>query len=159
LDPLGIIGWGVKWILEKVFRWVPQAIRKHTYVPEIDVRVQLSETPYFPNRPDIKSIVFSLTSIRGITKVVKGHVRFYNPDDPADGEEKHISATQMLESRREDFSLPFIKITFASRVMNGEARLEAECNLTLQRPNGETHQQDKRYIYNSRKKIFEEVQG
>lgn len=156
---LGAVSWVVSWVVKLGLDQIPKAIRKHTFIPEIDVCVRLSDKPYFNYRPDIFSVVFSLTSVSGITKVVKGSVRFYNPDNPGEGEEQKVSARQMFEGKTEDFHIPFGALLFYDRVMSGESRLKAECNLTLERPNGELHEQNKRYTYDRNNKIFEVAHG
>jgi hypothetical protein len=69
--------------LEALAEWLGKlalkAIRKHNYIPEVAVSVSLSNKPHWAHRSDIFSIVFSLTSVSRITKIVKGSVRFYNP--------------------------------------------------------------------------------
>jgi hypothetical protein len=140
-------------ILEYVAKFVPSAIRKHTFIPEITVYVEI-DGPHFPNRTDIKSIVFSLTSASGKTEIEEGCVRFYNPDKPTQQEEQHTGKIQLFEGKSKEFRLPFVPIPFHDSVMFGETRLKAECNLVLKRPNGKTHKQDNRYSYDSKKRIF-----
>lgn len=144
------------WDVLKYFgKFIPTTIRKYTFIPEVFVRVEVNG-PHFPDRTDIKSVVFSLTSRSGVTKVKEGRVRFYDPDNPAKQEECHTGEIQLVEGQKENFRLPFVPITFFDGVMSGKALLKAECNLTLERPNGKPHQQDKRYTYDKQKRIFVE---
>jgi hypothetical protein len=81
------------------------------------------------------------------------------PDKQAESEEQKIPARQLFEGKTEDFLIPFVPLMFYSRAMSGESILKAECNLTLERPNGKTHQQDKQYAYDWKNRVFEEDHG
>ena len=147
--PVGSL-WG---IVKDVGKFITSAIRKETAIPEVYVRVEV-DGPHFANRTDIQSLIFSLTSRSGVTKVKQGRVRFYNPDNPREQDEQHTGEIQLFEGKDKDFRLPLVPIMFFDGVMSGKAHLKAECNLTLERPNGKPHQQDKRYTYDSKKHIF-----
>ena len=140
-------------VLKYCLGFIPAIIRRHTYIPEVFVRVEING-PHYPNRTDINSIVFSLTSRSGITKVKEGRVRFYDLDNPTDQQEQNTGEFKLFEGKEKEFRLPFTPIGFSQRVMVGEACLKAECNLALERPNGKPHEQDKRYTYDSKKRIF-----
>jgi hypothetical protein len=156
LKPLEALG---QWLGQWLGKLALRAIRKHNYIPKVAVNVSLSNKPHWAHRSDIFSIVFSLTSVSGITKVVKGSVRFYNPDKQTQGEEQKISARQLFEGKTEDFLMPFVPLPFYDSAMLGKSTVKAQCNLTLERPNGETHQQDKQYTYDWKNRVFEEDHG
>jgi hypothetical protein len=123
-----VISLGTLWsILTGILKFVPAIIRKYTFIPEVFVRVEMNG-PYRPNRPDIQSIVFSLTSRTGISKVEEGCILFYNPDNPTQQEKQHTGKIQLFEGKEKEFRLQFTPLTFADRVMIGESRLKAECN-------------------------------
>ncbi len=82
---------------------VKQWLHKVNYVPELDVRVSLTNKPFYPNWMDIPSIVFTLTSPNGITKLIEGSVRIWNPHDVADGQKEYLPNMTFLEGKAEEF--------------------------------------------------------
>ncbi len=154
---MGLLYELLKDVLKYAGEWSFGAIWKNRHIPLIDVNPHLDGLPFpLPNRTDIARVTFTLTNDDTTkTKILEGYVRISNPNKATDEQKTNITKTHFAVGEHKDFFVQFPP-PFHQRVMSGEAVLKAECNLTLQRPNGQSHKQSNQYTYNASKKQFEE---
>jgi hypothetical protein len=153
---LALLKDAIKGAILKLADWVLGIVKRSSHVPKIEVVPHLDGQPFFTYLTDITRVVFTLTNAGTMkTKILEGYVRISNPDKAAHEDKREIPKTHLTEGEHKKFFAMF-KPMFHQAVMSGEAILKAECNLTLERPNGRPHEQSNRYTYNVSKKRFEE---
>ena len=146
-------------IVKGAGKFLIDAVTKQFYTARISVLPELDDQPFFPNRTDITRVAFTLTNIgTRPMKTLKGKLRIGMHDKRGYDEEKNISDVYILDRENKQFFIIY-KPMVAAIVASTDSILEAECYLTLERPNGKSHEQNDRYTYNKRDKCFEKDQS